>query len=756
MRATDYPRPPQDTGIGFHWFPDYLHDRNHDLDNFLPHLRGMGVRWLVLLSRPDEPLQEAFVRRLLTEGIEPIVRLYTPTVAPLDQAMLRRTAERYAEWGVHYLHVYNEPNLKYEWDEWEPEGLPERFMELLLPCLETFHSVEGIIPVFTPMAPGGNYSDLLFLDECLEVLARPAHRHLTERLALAIHNYPGNKPLTWGAGGRAAWPCATPYHCPPGCEDHVGFRQFEWYNEIVVQHLGRSLPLLATEGGPQPGVYEHHDYPPVDLERHAEGSFAMASAVMHGALPDCLFNICFWLLSAAENRGFANQRWFLPDGTPALPLSVTVLKGMAKGERPRPRALPEAVAVLQPGGKAVEVSLEDYVAGVVSALGGEDLPAEARRALAIAARSLAAAATLAPRHGPVPLCAQEHCQPWRAELAPAAQEAAQQTAAVVLLDDGVPAAAFHFPHCDGQTRSAREAWGREIAYCQGAPCTCTEMQPDGHGVGLCRQGAVQMALEGADAEQILGHYYGGLSLSAPARPSPSPAPRPQPWIMTVVRHNGPRRIVGRLPRADIQVTVADPFGNAVKLRSGDKPELGAGGFEMLAWSDGPYRIWFLEQSFVVEVQDDWVEVSFQERPADGGESSASRASGMDTSGPALWRTVWERRPGTPALGGLLPRPGLRLELCDDQGNCVTTWSGSDARHGAGGFHIPLWKTGSYCLHVGGQVIPVQVGEGEQLTVVLRPCGGSDPAAPQVDSLPGAGLWPFLAAIRRGEDHGGGG
>ena len=145
--------------------------------------------------------------------------------------------------GIDVFHVFNEPNLKMEWAKWNPELLPARFMDYLIPCLETMYSVEGIIPVFTPLAPGGDYWDTSFLKEALAIINQKGKKYLYDKMAIGIHNYAFNKPLNLGKGGSSRWTCAKPYQRPPGCEDHTGFYLFEWYDEIVRQRTGRRLPL---------------------------------------------------------------------------------------------------------------------------------------------------------------------------------------------------------------------------------------------------------------------------------------------------------------------------------------------------------------------------------------------------------------------------------------------------------------------------------------------------------------------------------
>ena len=91
--------------------------------------------------------------------------------------------------------------------DWAPEVLPERFMDYLLPCLETLHSIDGLIPLFTPLSPGGNYPDLDFLKAAFDIINARGKRHLLEKMAVGIHNYAFNRPPDWN-------------------QDHLGFRLF--------------------------------------------------------------------------------------------------------------------------------------------------------------------------------------------------------------------------------------------------------------------------------------------------------------------------------------------------------------------------------------------------------------------------------------------------------------------------------------------------------------------------------------------------
>jgi hypothetical protein len=46
----NFPTPPQNNRIGFHYYPDYNHYRDKDLHKWLPELDALGATWLTLLA----------------------------------------------------------------------------------------------------------------------------------------------------------------------------------------------------------------------------------------------------------------------------------------------------------------------------------------------------------------------------------------------------------------------------------------------------------------------------------------------------------------------------------------------------------------------------------------------------------------------------------------------------------------------------------------------------------------------------------
>ena len=168
----------------------------------------------------------------------------------------------------------------------------------------------------------------------------------------------------------------------------------------------------------------------------------------------------------------------------------------------------------------VSMDLETAVASVVAAEQIMSAPPEALKAQAVAARSFFVAAD--GRHRDFEFCDTTHCQFLRERpLAdhPAAR-ATRATAGLVLAFRGTPIAAFYSASCGGRTRTLADARLHDASaypYFAVDCAYCGRRHPagdrNGHGVGMCQQGAAAMAAEpGASFEDILQHYYPGTTL----------------------------------------------------------------------------------------------------------------------------------------------------------------------------------------------------------------------------------------------------
>ena len=215
---------------------------------------------------------------------------------------------------------------------------------------------------------------------------------------------------------------------------------------------------------------------------------------------------------------------------------------------------------LQP---VVLIDLEAAVSAVVAAEVPQDTPPEAMKAMAVLARSYYIAAGR--RHGPYDFCDTTHCQ-WRRETIPAshpAAVAARATEGIVLTYGGQPIAAMYHASCGGRTMSAEAVGLRgELYPYQPVDCeACRRTAPtwirrlpadiatllldghkenerldinrkhgsktvpgnnykatndndhillqgkgEGHGVGVCQKGIIDLARAGADFRALLSRY----------------------------------------------------------------------------------------------------------------------------------------------------------------------------------------------------------------------------------------------------------
>lgn len=160
-----------------------------------------------------------------------------------------------------------------------------------------------------------------------------------------------------------------------------------------------------------------------------------------------------------------------------------------------------------------EMALEDYVAGVVAAEMSPAFPTEARRAQAVAARSLALYRVEHPKHGDAAVCLSAGCcMAWK-DPDDGALEAAQSTEGVIATYDDEPIMAAFFAGCSGATRSAEEVWGGSVPYLVSVASPWeTSGSTSGHGVGMSQYGAAGMAESGAGYDEILQHYYTGIEV----------------------------------------------------------------------------------------------------------------------------------------------------------------------------------------------------------------------------------------------------
>ncbi|NLG71066.1 MAG: hypothetical protein GX495_03335 [Chloroflexi bacterium] len=374
-----YPLPPRNTRLGFHYFPDNLHYQESDLRIWLPQLKSMGSSWVTLLASPERSIPEFFIQALIDQGVEPVIHYCIPIHSQTGYSEYRLSFEQYARWGVHYIALFDRPNLRASWTSaaWAQNDLVERFLDIYLPLAHLAHKA-GIHPVFSPLEPGGDYWDLAFLRSALRAIIRRNDHEILDALAFSAYAWTGNRPVNWGAGGPERWPTARPYWTPPGAEDHRGFRIFDWYLAIMEAEIGERRPVLLLRAGARPGDQNNPGAPAVDAQTHAEVNLTISQAmnrtedrplrdesgvVLIDPIPAEVLCCNFWLLSAAESSPFHQHAWVTLEGVqlPAAQKLHQWWKGILFAQNTAPAAQHSIRRAVEKSGPAGDHPIEHYL-----------------------------------------------------------------------------------------------------------------------------------------------------------------------------------------------------------------------------------------------------------------------------------------------------------------------------------------------------------------------------------------------------------
>lgn len=494
-------------GYGFHWFPDDQHFSVELFQRFVPHLTEMGASWLVLRASLQPVVAAKDIAGLLKEaGVEPLLHIVPKRGQSATPARLRQAVGEWVEGGVRVVAFDDQPNLASRWPQWEPHGLPRRYARWLAPHLTVLAEFRGVTPLFPPLALGGDYWDTTFLEEALAEL-KAIHPSWLNRLGIACMNRLEGRSVTWGKGGPAHWGASSRAQRGER-EDHLGFRSWEWAGQIADQQLGRHVEtytLVTRLSSPQGGDETAHTVEVNAVRKALASETSSPLGATFGPLADEPYSTTF------------KQAWFAADGTPLRQASIAALQ---ESKQPKSRirvstTLPDALRVKMADGQVRQVTVEEYLRGLLPNEMSPIASMEALKAQAVALRCYLARTARAPRHESegADLCTTDHCKLWHPNHYERTDQAVQQTVSVVAMYDGQIINASTFQRCNGRTRTSQEVWHTTLAYCRSVTCTVSGGTQQGHGVGMCRQGAQRMAEQGASFEDILRHYFTGIEVT---------------------------------------------------------------------------------------------------------------------------------------------------------------------------------------------------------------------------------------------------
>ncbi len=310
---------PQNNRYGFYYFPDTLHYRENDIHTWIPELHALGASWLTLLAPTDRAIPESFLRQVIDHGLQPVIHLPLSTANSGSSGEVGIFFDAYSHWGIKYIALFDRPNLLRNWSpsDWAQRNLVERFLDIFIPVAQRALSA-GLVPVFPPLEPGGDYWDTAFLYSALQGLHRRGEQALLDQLAISAYAWSGNRSPNWGAGGPERWPKTRPYSTPQNSEDHLGFRVFDWYLAISEAALGKRPPIILLGAGSRIGDQLDLQSPAVDIQAHTWQNSTLVR-IMSGRsqeydpVPPEVLTCNFWLLSAAQGDPEVTNAWYKPD-----------------------------------------------------------------------------------------------------------------------------------------------------------------------------------------------------------------------------------------------------------------------------------------------------------------------------------------------------------------------------------------------------------------------------------------------------------
>ncbi|MEM8857716.1 MAG: hypothetical protein AAGD96_05315 [Chloroflexota bacterium] len=268
-----YPRPPNDNGWGMHWMPT-VSQENWAVDRFVGEMQKMHIKWVVFLNESsDLKGNEYLVEKLVEAEIMPIMRVYRDSVLPYDGDIGRLVAH-YRPRGVYYYQLYNEPNINIENNQGfaNPNHYAENWAREARKVVNN-----GGLPGIGALSPGGEYNHLEFTERMLRAVEFNGDGDLLNRTWISLHNYHGVRAK----------------------DDLGGFLMFREYNRITRATIGRSLPIIGTEGG----SYSDNPAVVIDLASYQYGFMKEAKET-----DPYFFAFSWWLVANRAGGGF-DKTW---------------------------------------------------------------------------------------------------------------------------------------------------------------------------------------------------------------------------------------------------------------------------------------------------------------------------------------------------------------------------------------------------------------------------------------------------------------
>jgi hypothetical protein len=242
--------------IGFTYFTSPKFQINRHAKHWLSFLRKIGASTVIFESDSNTAIPEDLFIISGEQGLEPIVHLTAELPVARKFNEISFILDVYAKWGVKSIILGDQPNTKKAWPSagWHYENLVDHFLDRFIPLAN--HVVkQDMLPVLSPLMPGGDYWDTAFVESILNGLRQRRMDVILEKLILSSYGFTFNKPLTWGSGGPQRWPLSKPYMSTEGQEDQLGLHNYEWIQAIGERATGKKMEVMILDAGVPGMVY---------------------------------------------------------------------------------------------------------------------------------------------------------------------------------------------------------------------------------------------------------------------------------------------------------------------------------------------------------------------------------------------------------------------------------------------------------------------------------------------------------------------
>ncbi len=158
------------------------------------------------------------------------------------------------------------------------------------------------------------------------------------------------------------------------------------------------------------------------------------------------------------------------------------------------------------------VSLEDYILGVVPSEMPSKWSYEALKAQAIAARSYAIAnrGKRASRGYDLKDTPEDQAYGGASAETATTNSAVLETKGIVITYNQKVIPAYYSASAGGHTVNAGAVWNKDLPYLKAVPSFDEGVKKNGHGLGMSQHGANNLAKQGYNAYQILSYYYNNV------------------------------------------------------------------------------------------------------------------------------------------------------------------------------------------------------------------------------------------------------